>query len=356
MSDTPTFRRGADATAEAAAAQGGAFAKTVFFKIEDKEKAVLRFLTDAQDWIVVDQYQYVPTKPRPEGWQGNWPERMGAVSRSDPALRGMFQGDYIAEFIKKPDGKPFKASPRTWALAVRREEVIGDGSEALGGEAMRGKLLGHKDAVREETRKKEGSDETEKVLVKDIVVVNMGYKNFYSALDGFFRAYGTCVDRDYLVIRKGEGTSTDYQIAPLDPIEFTEGVRFDIRVPEVAARYGLKVVDATDDKGQPYKSIRPGEGYTGPVLEEVILSMATDDYYGRFFDPRVTTTQGSNGNGGAPAAQQAKPETDAADDRVAAMAARVKDYGGAAAPAEAAQEAAPAPAAAAASSGPRNFD
>jgi hypothetical protein len=308
MSDVPAFRRGAD-EAEKAAQFSGTFARTHFFKIEDKEKAVIRMLTEADSWIIVDQYQFIPTKPKPEGWEGNWPSHMGAVSRSDPALKGMFENDYIAEFMRKPDGKPYKPSPRTWALACLREEVVGDGSEEKGGEAYKGKVVGYRDQTREVTRKKESGEE-ETTIEKVIVVINMGYKNFFSPFDGFYRTYGTLLDRDYVVMRKGEGMSTDYQIAPLDPIGY------DVRDPEVAKRYGLVAKDG---------HVEPGPDC--PVrLETVILNMASDDYYGRFFDPRVTTTQ--NRGGGASADQQGKPEADVTDDRIREMAERIKGYSG----------------------------
>lgn len=325
MTDAPAFRRGADAAEEAAASAGGTFARTHFFKMEDKGREIIRVVTDAPDWIVVDQYGFLPTKPKPQGYDGNWPTHMTAVSRSDPALKGMFEDDFVAEHMRKPDGKPYKPSPRTWALACMREEVIGDGSEELGGPDMKGKRLGFRDQTREVTRKKPDSDETETTIEKAIVVLNMGYKNFFSALDGFYRTYGTLLDRDYVVMRKGEGTATQYQIAPLDPIGH------DLRDPETAAKYK-----------------------TDLVLEEVILGMASDDYYGRFFDTRVTVTTNKDGeSSGAPSEQQTKPDTDVSPEKMRAIADRVKDYS----PDAAAAEAAPAPEAQSAPPGAvRNFE
>lgn len=297
MADAPAFRRGADEAEQAAAAASANFARTHFFKIDDKERVIIRMVTDAPEWIVVDQYQFLPTKPKPKDWEGNWPTHMGAVSRQDPALKGMFEDDCILS-MRDGKGKAYKPSPRTWALACMREEVIGDGTKAMGGPDKKGKRVGCRDATREVTRKKDdGTEET--TTEKAIVVLNMGYKNFFAALDGFYREYDTVVDRDYVVIRKGTGTDTTYSLAPLDPIP-----GYDLRDPDIAKRYE-----------------------TDLTLDSVILGMADDDYYARFFDPKVNWTPKSKDgdSSGAPADQQGKPDVDA-EEKIRRIADRVKDY------------------------------
>jgi len=323
----PTFRRGAEEAKEAT--KGGApFARTKFFKLDDKppdNQALVRFIHDAHQWIVVDQYQFLPTKPKPAGWEANWPPRMGAVSRSDVALKAMFDTDYIAEHMRTADGKKYRPSPRTWTLGCLREEVFENGQK-----------VGYRDKTRDVViRKDDGSEET--ITIKDIQVINLGYKNFFSFLEGFYRAYGTLMDRDYLITRSGTEKDTTYTIAPLDPIKNADGEVFDLRNPKFADRY------ATDW-----------------TLESVILEMASDEYVGRFFDPSYVDPLVTNkGNGdGAPASEQAKPDTDSdAEARMRAVADRLKGGGEAKpydeTPVEAAGET---PAAPAAPVGSKNFD
>lgn len=325
------FRTGVE-EAEKASKSGGYGPKTHYFSMEDKEQGYLRFITDHHEWPVIDQYSYVPTKPAPPDWEGKWPTRMGAVSRSDKAIKHLFEDDFIAEHMRKPDGKRYTASARTWAIACWREQVIGDGTEDLGGPEMKGKFVGWRDKLREVTKEVDGEKVT--TMEKAIVIVNMGYKNFFSKLEGFARAYGTVLDRDYMVIRKGDDKDTDYQIAPMDPVP-----GYDLRDPEVAARYAHEI-----------------------DLKKVILSLASDEFYGKFFDTRVQWTpkkKDDGEGGGASEAEQAKPDTEATPDRMKAMADRMKGYGAeesaapaAESPAEPAAQpdAAPAPA-----SGPRNF-
>jgi hypothetical protein len=311
----PDFRRGAEAAAEAGKG-GGNFPKTHYFGLEDQESVLVRFITDKDDWLVVDQHSSVPTKRQPADYQGqNWPQKMGAVCRKDKALRPVYpDGCYICEHLV--DGKQVKkAGGRTWALACLREEVRGDGSPEMGGEEQKGKVLGIRDQTREVAEiGPDGKPTGVTTVEKAIVVVNMGYKNFFASLTGFAGHYGTVLDRDYLIKRNGTDQTTTYSIIPLDPIVMPDGRKYDLRDPEFAARY------ATDID-----------------IVELLLDRSSDEFYGRFFDPRVEASfkGGSNGGSGSTAASTPpKPSNEPSEDKMAALAARVQDYGsGAAAPA-----------------------
>lgn len=351
------FREGAEAAGEAA--KGAQFDKVDYFGIEDGEQAIIRFLHDwmternpdgsvkyphlahpsfptSTSWIVVNQHSSVPTKGAPQGYQGNWPRNMGATCRKDEAFGGAFPDCFICEQMRKPDGKPYPASGRSWALACLREEVRENGA-----------IVGYKDKVKEvAVVGPDGKPTGETVLKKAIVIVNMGWKNFFSALEGFGKVYGTVLDRDYIVIRKGSDLTTDYQIVALDPIPMQDGSRFDVRNPEHHARYANEI-----------------------DIPAMIAERASDEFFGKFFDTRVTWTQptkdGESGSS-APSGEQQKPNTEVSEDKMRAIADRVKGYkpedgnGGEAAPAaeqpaqEAQQEQQPA-VAAAAPSGPRDF-
>lgn len=305
MGKTGDFRRGAEAAK--AAQKSGAFARTDYFRIEDGDEAILRFISDAHDdpayphvdaWITVDQHGMVPTKPKPDGWESKWPKSMSAVCRYDPAFEGMYEDCYICDHMV--DGERVrKPSARHYALAVEREKVFGDGSEELGGPDKKGKLVGVTDKTREVTIKKD--DEEKTVVEKKIVVVNMGWKNFFNALDGFAGVHGTILDRDYWIKRQGASTDTTYQIVNMDPIP-----GFDLRDPDTLAQY-----ESNYDLG------------------EIVTELSSDEFYGKFFDQRYTV--GKEGeveksSSDVPVEAQAKPEGDVPPEKLKAITDRVKGY------------------------------
>lgn len=325
----PAFRRGAEALKEAS--KGTNFARTHYLKIEDGGKAIVRFMTEWNSddpnvscWITVDQHSMIPTKPKPEGWgDKNWPAKMGAVCRADEAFTGIYTDCYICDHmvgqlvvmnkkLKNPSG-------RGWALACLREEVVEGG-----------KVVGIQDVKREvKIPAKDGQPERT-IWEQAIVVVNMGYKNFFGALKGFGSHYGTVLDRDYAISREGASTDTDYNIIPMDPITMSDGTKFDLRNPEHAKRYTTDL-----DLGQ------------------IVGEMASDEFYARFFDPRFTV--GENDaivpTGAAP---EPKVSNDADAEKVAALAERIKGYSPGSAPDEA-PPATPAPVPAAPGAAMRDF-
>lgn len=338
------FRKGAEEADKAS--QFASFARTHFLKIDDGKSAILRFLTDAPGWIVVDMHQNIPTKPKPSDYKGeNWPTAMPAVCRYDknngvrtfPDLDGCF----ICDVLTKQNSKIKKPTGRVWALAVIREAVIGDGSDELGGPAMQGKTLGYRDATR--TVKKtdaEGKPTDEEVEEKAIIVVNQGNKNFFSPLSGFANFHGTVLDRDYVVQRKGTGTATDYNLINLEPITLPDGRPFDLRDPKLfEERYGM-----TPDAAN-------------AMLEDIVSQRASDDYYGQWFDPSKSS---SSGTAAASANNVPDQSGEPDEDAMQALKDRIEGYkpdgatDAAAAPA-AAQEA-PAPGAAPAAGGMRSYD
>lgn len=297
------FRRGAE-EAQKAAKTTSSFARTHFLSLKDGERALVRFITDAPDWLVVAQHSMVPTRPAPQGYQGQWPQVNTAVCRRDVAFIGMYADCYVCDHVTIK-GKASKPSQRQWALAVLREEVMEGG-----------RVVGYRDQVRKIAEMKDGQPTGNEVEEKAIVVLNYGYKNFFSVLDGYHSIYGTVLDRDYIVKRSGAELDTMYSIIPLDPITMSDGRRFDLRESDMLARY------------QPI-----------PNLEEIVSERASDNYFARFFDvrmpqPGTVTGKGhidSEGSVGQP--QTPAPSNDVDADQLAALAQRVKGYGsGAAAP------------------------
>lgn len=271
------FRKGAEEAKQAA--KFVSFDRTEFFSLkEDGDAAVLRFLTESDQWIVVDQYQMVPTKPKPASYKGeNFPKHMFAVSRSDNAFSGIFEDDYIRDVIipatrdQKGRSKVKNAAPRTWALAVVREEVKKDG-----------KVIGWQDATHEvQPTNADGKPEGKPIKKKTIVIVNQGWKNFFGTVTGFAVHYGTILDRDYKIVREGSGTATTYNILPLDPLGFKnsdgETITFDPRNREVADLYELEW-----DEGEG----RPTGMKAGDVdLQHEVSFRASDKWYEMWFVP-----------------------------------------------------------------------
>lgn len=293
------FRTGADAAQEAS--KGGTFAKTHYLSLKDGETVLVRFLTDKDNWIVVDQHSMVPTKGKPSDWAKDtpWPEKMGAVCRRDPGVKEMTGGDcFICDHLIGTGNPPVKKpTPRVWALAVLREEVMENGT-----------VVGVKDQTREVVvTDKDGKVTDQKREEKAVVVVNMGFKNFFSVLQGFGSHYGTTVDRDYFIKRVGSEMDTQYQIIPSLPITLQDGTVFDLRNPKFADRYPLT-----------------------QTLEQIVVERASDDFFARFFDTRVQAPA-SRVSGEHPVPPQDAPEAQGSElsrDELAALVERVKGHPG----------------------------
>lgn len=337
------FSQGMEGAAEEAKASRKAFARREWewFDLKDGQAEIIRCLNDAfydedyphiQPYISIVQHSSVPTRPKPDGYTGNWPARMSAVCRHAKAFKDRFGDCFICDYMKNPDVKSkgkYEPYPRGYMLACRREEVFGDGTEATGGPKNKGKLLGIRDKLREVPKigpdGKEIDGEVE--LIKDICLINLGRKNFFGILEGFAGRYHTLLDRDYHITREGAGASdTTYKIAPIDRIEM--GIKevngeqtmtyYDVRNPEIWERY------------QPVPDIR-----------RVVVGFANDEYFGRFFDTRVSNERTSDSTnstpGAATPATPAGPSGDVEDEaRMAELRARIRGPQGEAAPSAAA--------------------
>lgn len=318
--------------AKAAAKTGPAFNRVDYLQLDGsslgvdqgKDRVYLRYLTDFKPnqekgvlgWITADHHTMVPTKPKPASLDADrkWPPTMSAVCRNDKKFAKKYGDCYICENIPDPKGgKRFKVQSRTWALAVLREPVIGDGTEENGGAAAKGKVLGYRDVTKEVAvigdDGKPVKDETE--TVKAYIRVHQSWNNFYSALAALGSHYGTVLDRDFLVIRTGTGLDTEYQHIPMDPIDLDLGdgdsVRLDLR--EADLREAL------------YEDM--------PDLRKEVASQATDDWYGRWFIPSSEDSKGSSSKskGGAastPSSASASKEPTA--DKMAALKNRIRQH------------------------------
>lgn len=312
------FNRGGKA-AEQEAAQRRTFNRVEYFKLEKSgDSTVLRFIDDSDRWIYIGQHSFVDTKGRPADMKADekWPDKMGAVCRGDKAFQDPDgtpyypDGCYICDHMTKPDGKKYWPQTRLWARAVLREPVLATAEHVKSGEfgdVVEGQRLGYRDAEHEIKDEKSG----EVRRVKKIVVVNMGVKNFFGAMQGYYDVYGTALDRDYHITRSGSGTDTDYKIVPLDPIP-----GHNLKSAELYKKYQQHAIDAniSDDD-----------------LEKAIVELSSDDFYARFFDPtkqaparKSKKDSDADQKPGAPESEQEKPAEASIDQsRLAAMKDRV---------------------------------
>jgi hypothetical protein len=216
------------------------------------ESIVVRVVTDEPDWVETLQHNYMKTKPAPldKPKEKGWPTHMDGVCRYTIVPKK--EGDKIVEtpwykdcFIcdrVTVEGKkgPRKASPspRFWAWAVEREEVLGTQEMLDKGEIEEheiGTPVSYRDKLVEHT-----DESGETTLGQRWLLLNFATENFFDALLGYNNVYHTVVDRDYKITRKGSGTDTSYGIVAMDvTYDQVDGkrVKYDLRRPQVAEKY-----------------------------------------------------------------------------------------------------------------------
>lgn len=179
---------------QAAQSSGNVSGKINYFKWDNGDKKIIRFLTD--DIITAKFYEYVVD------------------------ARGKFQnfiyapdvfGEGTEDFVKKYGGKRYengnsgplvepKLIERTAGIAVLRKEIQkpGGGTEIV--------------------------DHVEDITIGEqqfksrwFGIVRQAYGNFWHMLSDLGMRYGTLCDRDYEIRRTGERLDTKYSIIPLDP-------------------------------------------------------------------------------------------------------------------------------------------
>jgi len=291
---------GADAARAASKDTGGFGRRYVYLdmlldgsaagKAKGEDRVFLRYLTDYESrpeagvlgWPTFMTHAAVKTKPKPASWEKDrkWPERMPAICRRDPRLKAKFNDSCWIDENRENDykaGKPHPAPPRTYALAVLRQAVYGDGTDAQGGSRKKGKIIGFDDVMVEVpviddegnlVKSGEGDDaEVVTETVPQYVVVRQAFKNYFQPLDTMARTYGTALDRDYLVVRDGDDKDTIYTHQPMDPIVL------DLDGEQIA-------YDMSD------QAVREDFYPDAPNLLRIILEQAGTEYYNRWFIPQ----------------------------------------------------------------------
>jgi hypothetical protein len=297
--------------------------------MKDHEVTILRFLTEPDEWVDADTHAMVPTKPKPasEPAERRWPERLGCVCRKTKMGDGspLYPDCYVCDKpLRDGKGVAIRRAPRTWALAVLREAVLGDGSTAQGGPGMKGKRIGFRTLTREQAvLDDKGKPTSEIEVVPALVVVNQGWKNFFSTLSGAAKVHGTLLDRDFWIVRNGADQTTTYQITPLDPVS-----GFDMRDPAQAAKMGLIIDPTKSSEGDfnpqteewEYRIVEWPDMY---ALDDIVFGQASDEYFARFIDPNKTPAPRDAVPGEAIVS---KPNVEVTASALANLADRVKGY------------------------------
>ncbi|QIG58363.1 ssDNA binding protein [Gordonia phage Skog] len=203
---------------------GGNFGgKLGYANWKDGDTHVIRFVTDVQDILTCDFYEYiVDHKGKTQNFTAlpdliegatDWVKHYGGKTREN----GM-TGDLV-------DPTPRQ---RTVAIAVLREEVPVE---------VNGKTrIGYQDVFEEIEIK------GKKYASRKFLLVKQSHKNFWQPMVGFYDEYGTLCDRDYKITRSGAKTDTTYQIVPKD----ADREEFDLAKHYEQYGYG-KPFDENDD-------------------------------------------------------------------------------------------------------------
>ncbi|MEU6362248.1 hypothetical protein [Streptomyces albidoflavus] len=270
-----SFRRGGAAAEEADKENTASFGRRDRIDYlslkEDQDKITVRLLTDHDEWIYVEQHSFVPTKAAPKDAE-HWPKSMMAACRKDPAFAGHYTDCYICDAkVKNNFGKTAFSRIRIWALAIERELVRGDGSEALGGPNMLGAVVGVRDKVDEiDELDAEGNPTGTKLTYPRILVINMPMKGFFSHFKALHGLHRTVCDRDYEITREGKGQETNYRVAPIDPVP-------DLKPGTPAWEKYLQAVAEREVS-----------------LEGLVADKGSDQHYARFFDPTKDVDKDGN--------------------------------------------------------------
>lgn len=189
-----------DAIAESAKGGGGFSGRLGYFNLKADESIAIRFLTDIDDILTVDFYEFIQdNKGRPQNFVVR-PDLLDDPNAEDYVLTyGGQQKDFGSSDLTEPTPKT-----RTVALAVVQKEVV---TKSEGG---RNKVSYEDEYVDVET--KSGT-----FVGRQFIIVKQAYKNFWSPLVSHYDENGTLCDRVYKIKRNGKGTDTNYSFIEKTP-------------------------------------------------------------------------------------------------------------------------------------------
>ncbi|QDF16420.1 ssDNA binding protein [Mycobacterium phage EasyJones] len=236
-------------------------ARLDYFKMDDGDSIIVRFLTDPEDIITCDVYQYVKDN------RGKVASFVCAPSlhAEDPDWKGqdwvqLYGG--MTEDYKTKALVPAKAKERTMAIVVEREEVA---LETPPGERPRFKYQDKLVDVEVDGKTYQG---------RRFILIQEPAKTFWGQPVGYAGEYGTLCDRDYKITRQGSGLATQYILTPKgeDPDWRMDGSSY----KALHERYGYGT--GKDMNGQPIKEDDPERFlYCPTTLWEWAVSNASEE-------------------------------------------------------------------------------
>lgn len=253
----------------------GAFRLSQFVMKDGDAPAAMHFITEQTEIVTLDVHQFIPTKPKPEGWPGDkYPKSMWAVCQLDRAFR-----------LRGPDGELLDGYEEGYGnchihnvMAGKKDPTYGGdlakpASQVYGLAVMRkplndpvsGNVIGFQDEMVEF---KDAAGTT--YQVPKIVIVSQKYSNFWHPIKA--TAYlppHTILDKDFIVSRKGN----EYNIVPA------------IQTPDLKP-------------GTPaWAKYEEALKLTGFSLADYLIEHSTPDHYARFFIEGATPSGGYSRKG-----------------------------------------------------------
>lgn len=165
---------------------------------KDGETRILRFISDEPVTMGFHSWFRCPDGKRRDFACAN--DLVGEAKHDCPICKMT----YVDEKTGKT--KNFWPSTQSLGLVVDREPVLD-----------RGRMVFVRDKIREEsiTIKKNGEEKTY-TDVPEIGMIKQSIGNFWNDLAAYYARYGTIVDRDYEITRRGSKTDTKYTIVPVE--------------------------------------------------------------------------------------------------------------------------------------------
>lgn len=282
-----------------------------YFGLEDGESMILRFITDIDEIVTCDFYEFVEVtidgKPTKQSFIVA-PDYYAEDDTQNPEDWVLKYGGQVQDYNTKELGPP-KPKERTVAVAVEREAIPIEGAK---GSKPKFK---YQDKIIEVTVKKRDKDgketgEEETLYGRNFILIRKDAKTFWGNIAGYASEFQTLVDRDYKITRSGKQLATNYGAIPLIGTE-EDWEDIDEFRQRLHARYGYgtgKDAEGNDlAKDSPerllYAPMTLAEWCEDQASEERAKSLLT----GQSSKPAAPSTNGSS----APATSLASGEDEA---------------------------------------------
>ncbi len=208
-----------------------------YFNLEDGQDVILRFLTDTDEIVTCDFYEYVKTRVKDK--EGKWTDGTNSFIVAPDYWAGEDEAPAkVDDWVAKYGGKVVdyntkelvdpKPKERRVAIAVERERVPVEGGKGAN-------KFKHQDKFVEITYKdKDGNEQT--ALGRNFILIRKDAKTFWGNVVGYHGEFETLIDRDYKITRNGKLRATNYAGIPVGPADEWEDL--EAFTKELHARYG----------------------------------------------------------------------------------------------------------------------